>query len=311
MGKRILTALGIVIAIVLLGYVAQRLLFAGGDRSASSTAASGAAQPRPSAELDAARRRIVVQATEGTVERRTGDGSWQPLRKGDELGLHDQLRTGEASSARIELGETVSVVVADRTELNVAQLSSTLSRVRLDDGRIVSQVRGSKGFRFRVQVKGSDAVAESRSGKFAVLHRGAGAVTVAAQEGSVNVLAQRAGVRVQAGEQSVVAPGSPPSAPSRIPSSLLLKLGKPPPSRMRRKETTVTGETVAGATVVIDGKPTTVGADGKFTRTVSLREGANDIVVVVEDALGRRQEAALPRITVDSRAPNVAGKVIW
>jgi hypothetical protein len=63
--------------------------------------------------------------------------------------------------------------------------------------------------------------------------------------------------------------------------------------------------------VVIDGRPTMVGADGRFTRTVSLREGANDIVVVVEDALGRRQEASLPRITVDSRAPNVAGKVIW
>jgi hypothetical protein len=278
MGKRILTALGIVIAIVLLGYVAQRLLFAGDHMSASPAAGSAVAGPGLSGASAAARQRIVVQATEGTVERRTGDGSWQPLGKGDELGLHDQLRTGEGSSARIELGETVSVVVADRTELNVAQLSSTLSRVRLNDGRIVSQVRGGKGFRFRVQVKGSDAVAESRSGKFAVLRRGAGAVTVAAQEGSVNVSARQAGVRVQAGEQSVVAPGSPPSSPTKIPSSLLLKLGKPPPSRLRKKETTVTGETVAGVTVVIDGRPTMVGADGRFTRTVSLREGANDIV---------------------------------
>ena len=112
----------------------------------------------------------------------------------------------------------------------------------------MSKVRAAKGYRFRVQVRGTDAVAETAAGKFAVVRRGGGAVTVAAQEGAVNVKAQKQDVRVQAGELSVVNPGSAPSPPSKIPISLLLKLGKPP-SRLRKRETEITGETAPGAVV--------------------------------------------------------------
>jgi hypothetical protein len=174
----------------------------------------------------------------------------------------------------------------------------------------VSDVRASKGFRFRVQVKGSDAVAESGRGRFEVLKRGEAGVTVAAEQGSVMVTARDQGVRVEAGEQSVVEPGAAPTPPTKIPPSLLLKLGRPPPSRLKTAEATVTGETNPGATVVIDGVATTAGSSGQFTRSVTLREGTNDIVVVVEDALWRRKEARLPGITVD-RAPPVSGRVVW
>jgi len=307
MGRRVLLALAIVIAIVLAGYFVLRVMLGGGQPGPGPIASASASAARPA---DEARKRVVVRSAVGRIERRSGDGKWIQLRPGDEIGTKDQIRTAEGATASIDLGDAVTVDVAESTVLNVAELSSTLSRVRLDDGRIVSKVRGSKDYRFRVQVKGSDAVAETASGKFAVVRRGGGAVTVAAQEGAVNVKAQQQDVRVEAGEQSIVNPGSAPSPPSKIPTSLLLKLGKPP-SRLRTRETDIVGQTSPGAVVSINGVPMTVGADGNFTRKVALREGANDIVVVVEDALGRRKEAELPKITVDSRAPGVHGKVVW
>jgi len=309
MGRRVLLALAIVIAIVLAGYSVFRVLLGGGPGepgSIPSASASASAATAPSA----VRERVVVRSAAGTLERRGPDGKWIKLLPGDEISAKDQIRTGEGATASIDLGDTVTVDVAEQTVLNVAELSSTLSRVRLDDGRIVSKVRGTKGYRFRVQVKGSDAVAETASGRFAVMRRSGGAVTVAAQEGAVNVKAQQQDVRVEAGEQSVVNPGSAPSPPSKIPTSLLLKLGKPP-SRLRKRETEIAGETAPGAIVTINGVHTTAGSDGSFARTVALREGANDIVVVVEDVLGRRKEAELPKITVDSRAPGVRGTVVW
>ena len=308
MTRRILLAFGIVAVIVTLAFAVQRLVFSRGDDSGREAAASA---PTPDPSARAVEQRIVIREVSGTVERRGADGQWRPLASDDAVNPNDQIRTAPGSTARLEVGDLVSVVVAEQTELNVAELSSTLSRIRLEDGRIVSEVRGGHGYRFRVQVKGSDAVAETGSGKFAVLRRGEGSITVAAEEGSVNVSAQDQGVRVEAGEQSVVAPGAPPSPPTKLPTSLLLKLGKPPPSRTRKTETNVSGETNPGATVVINGVASTVGPDGKFTRVVTLREGSNDIVVVVEDAVGRHAEAQLPEVTVDSRAPRVRGNGEW
>jgi hypothetical protein len=309
MGRRVLLALAIVIAIVLAGYFVFRVLL-GGGRSEPGSVASASAAASAGSPADEARERVVVRSAVGRLERRGANGKWIQLRPGDEISAKDQIRTADGATASIDLGELVTVDVAESTVLNVAELSSTLSRVRLDDGRIVSKVHGSKGYRFRVQVKGSDAIAETGRGKFAVVRRGGGAVTVAAQEGAVNVKAQQQDVRVEAGEQSVVNPGSAPSPPSKIPTSLLLKLGRPP-SRLRKRETEIVGQTAPGAVVSINGVPMTVGSDGNFTRKVALREGANDIVVVVEDAIGRRKEAELPKITVDSRAPGVRGKVVW
>jgi hypothetical protein len=305
MAKRLSLALALVVVLVLLGVVVQwRWLAEPAPAPGGESASASAARP--------AHERILVREAVGKVERRGPDGKWQALATGDEINPSDELRTGAQSSARLDLGLSVVVTVADETELNVGELSSTLSRVRLDDGRIVSEVRGSKDFRFRVQVKGSEAVAEAaRGGKFAVLKRGEAGVTVASEQGSVLVVARNQGVRVGAGEQSVVEPGAAPSPPSRIPSSLLLKLGRPPLSRLQDSEIEVSGETNPGATVIIDGVAKVAGADGQFARAVTLREGRNDIVVTVEDALGRRREATLPNITVDRRAPGVSGKVVW
>jgi len=49
---------------------------------------------------------------------------------------------------------------------------------------------------------------------------------------------------------------------------------------------TVSGETEAGVKLTVGGTAVTVGADGKFTAKVTLREGGNDIIIVAKDNAG-------------------------
>lgn len=307
MPRRVALAALVVLALVTAAYLAQRLLFA--PQAELSTGVSSAAAVQSPARQE--RQRILVHEVRGQVEFRRGDGPWRPLHRSEELNQHDEIRTSVQARALIELGPSVTVELAPRTQVNIAELSATLSRVRLQDGRIASTVQQSEGFRFRVQVQGSGAVAETEAGRFTVMRRGSGPVAVAAEEGSVSVAAAGTRVEVGAGEQSLVVGGLAPTPPSRIPTSLLLKLGRPPPSRQRATEARVTGQTTPGAALLINGEVAPVAGNGEFSITVALHQGENEIVVEVEDVVGRRKQEKLPKVTVDATPPGLGAKVLW
>ena len=307
MGKRTLVALGIVAAVFAAGYlVCNRAIDS--DKTAAVVLDAAPVVVADAATVIAGGR-VVVTAVAGTVERRNPDGSWVALEQGAELSLDDVIRTSEDGTARLDLGDAATVAVAEATEFTVAEVSASLSRVRLEDGRVTAKVYGQTGSRLKVEVKGSDAVAESGRGEFSVLSDGAGQVAVAAKEGTVALSAAGKTVEVGAGQQSVVAKGSGPSAPEKIPPSLFLKVrggGKV----QRARETTIRGTTRRGAIVSINGVRAPVGDDGGFETRVALREGENQVRVEVVDVSGRRQEKSVG-VTVDSKPPDVSGEVDW
>lgn len=310
MGKRLLAALLVACVLVAIGVLVERLLRAQDVGSSephrgSYGAFATAEGPLPSAPLAS------TLETRGSVERRSDGGSWRTLTAGEPVDINDDVRTGSSSSARLQLGPQVTVELAESTGINVAQLSETLSRIRLQDGRVVSEVRSGAGFRFRVQVQGNNAQAESRAGRFAVLRRAGAPAVFAAEHGTVDVTGSGATVSLKPGEQTQVVDGGAPAAPTRLPTSLLLKLGRPPPSRLRARQVAITGETSPGAVVRVGSKVAAPDAAGKFATKVALVDGPNEILVEVEDVAGRRQRAKLPTITVDTRAPHVAAKVLW
>lgn len=276
------------------------------DRGVLATLKS-APEPAAAAQSD----RVGVLELKGTVEYRHAGGKWRTLEPGTPLDIRGEVRTGSGSMARLRLGSAVTVELADSTAINIAQLSETLSRIRLQDGRVVSEVDAERGVRLRVQVQGTDAEAETGSGRFAVMRRGNTPAVFASERGNLEVAAAGKTVDVRPGEQTVVSPGRAPSQPTRIPPSLLLKLGTPPPSRMRERKVLIAGMTAPGAAVRAGGSVATADSEGRFSNAVSLVDGPNEIVVEVEDVLGRRTRGALPRIVVDSSAPRVRGKVVW
>ncbi len=77
-----------------------------------------------------------------------------------------------------------------------------------------------------------------------------------------------------------------------------------PASPTNQKKTTITGQTEPGATVIVNGKTVTVGADGKFKADVELKEGENVISVVVKDAAGNVTTQTVT-VVLDTKKPDL------
>src|SRR6185369_16199087 len=105
----------------------------------------------------------------------------------------------------------------------------------------------------RLEAKGSDAIVETRGGRFSMLSDGHGQVAVATETGQVRLQAKGKEVSVGAGTQSIVQPGSAPKAPSPIPKSLLLKVAAPGRPVQREPEHDVEGTATPGSVVRVKG----------------------------------------------------------
>ncbi len=307
MPKRPFILGGLIAVLVLIGMFVQRSVLSEKPATPAAAAQEVVAAQRQTPPAKKALRATLKESS-GTVEVRDAEGNWRRLHPGQQLKVDDVIRTAPNCRASLVLGENVVVEIAEATTLSVKQVSRTLSRVALDDGRVVSKVQGKSDFRFRVEIRNSKAVAETASGEFGVLKRGSQPTAVAAKTGSVDLRSERGSVKVNAGEMSTVSDRGAPAAPSKIPSSLFLKFA-PAPMVSNKKKFELKGTTTPGASVVVAGRRSTADARGKFTQRVALKQGENEILVVVEDPLGRRASAA-PKITVRA-GPKVEGEVQW
>jgi len=316
MGRLLPLALAIVVVLVVGALVLARVIFPETSPAPTGPGATGptAALPKGAGAAVAVPATIagVIEVVSGVAERRAPGGSWQALRGGDVVNEDDAIRTVDNSEVTLKLGDSVTVDIASSTDVRVGQISRTLSRIRLDDGRVASVVRGGAGFKFRVEVRDSQAVAETGSGDFAVLRGPKGAVAVAASKGKVKLSAADKDVTVGEGQQAIVTPGGSPSQPTDLPAALLLELGPPPPATTMDNTVTVTGRTNPGVILNIHGRAVVPAGDGSFQHEVVVTEGENIIKVSVLDVVGRKKSAVLPKITVTPRvrtAPST--EVVW
>lgn len=314
MNKRLAIAAALILIVFTGGYLVYGAIF-GGEQQASvsidaGTSTTPAADATVAAPPDKAPAKVVVTSVTGAVERKREDGTWAPVAEGEELSLEDEVRTGPGGAVVLELGDTATVDVSERTGVAISELSETLSRVRLQEGRISTKVHGRDDVRLRVEVSGTDAVAETTDGEFSVLSSGTGQVTVASNEGDVAFSANGETVEVKSGQQSVARPNLPPSPPQEIPASFYLKVNSSARGPQRQKTTTVRGRTTPGAVVSINGVREAVDDKGRFSTSVTLVEGRNQITVAVEDVTGRSTEKSVG-VVVDSRPPDVKTGVEW
>lgn len=241
---------------------------------------------------------------QGTVEIRQPDGSWRQAAKGDRLKDSDAVRTLDGSVAVLVGGEAWEVRMEPGTEVSVDELTASISRILLANGMATARVKGDARHTFQVRASGSDAVARTSNGTFAISNNGAGTVAVGTREGEVELSGSGKVVIVRAGQQSIVRPGEGPSAPVEIPSSLLLKVKWPDKSLLRSKRLVVAGETAPGAHVEIAGHVVRAGADGRFSAPVPLSEGRNRIQVRAV-SVGGVQAASDASLQVDTSPPKV------
>jgi hypothetical protein len=304
MGKRVAIAASIAAVVIVLGAVLYNGLFSQEQTSASRLRSTDASLAPSDAEPRRLETEVRVVEIDGAVDREV-DGQWIAVKAGDVLTATDSIRTRQDGRAVLDVGG-VTVELDQVSELS----RIVATRVELSQGRVSARVPSGRDTEFGVAVEGSDAVAETRSGAFAVLADGEGAATVAAVEGSVRVTAKDKTVEVPAGRQSIVASGAEPGAPTAIPESLFLKVQKPRRRLQRSKKLSLSGTTIPGAVLTVNGQRVEVDTEGRFTAVVPLEEGENRVVVQTRDVSGRSDSADVG-IKVDTRGPDVGGSVTW
>jgi hypothetical protein len=287
------------------GLVLRDLLFS--ERSGPvliSMAGAGSDAARAPAQL-------TVRSVEGHVERRGRDGEqWQPLSPNASVSEQDSVRTDEGASAVLSGEGGLEIALAEQSELAMLTLKSDQAKVRVERGRL-SAATGKSGNKLSVGARDNDAWVEAKQGAFAVLRDGDGQLAVAVTKGDVAVTAQQTSVQVTAGEQSIVPRNQPPAKPTRIPTSLFLKVARAGPGRVNQRSTELSGLTSPGAAVFVNGAAVVTDATGAFTAKVSLQEGRNQLHVSVHDVLGRSRKEQLADVTVDTQPPKLKGKTVW
>jgi hypothetical protein len=176
-------------------------------------------------------------------------------------------------------GERWEVRIEPGTEVEVGELSDSISRILLSTGMAHARVKGSNRHAFEVKASQGDAVARTDGGVFSISHNGEGTVAVGTQEGEVEFLGKGKVVIVRAGQGSIIRPGQAPSDPTPLPSSLLLKVALPASAIDKKRKIVVTGQTTPGSHVTVSGRKAPVDAEGKFKLPIVLGEGKHKIEV--------------------------------
>jgi hypothetical protein len=305
MTRSVLIALGVVIAVFGMGLMLRNQLFT--DRNSQPVLVPmGAAGSDPVCPAQ-----LTVRRVEGHVERRGANGEqWQPLAPNASVSEQDSVRTDEGASAVLSGESGMEIEIAEQSELAMLALKGDQAKVVVERGRL-SAAMGTGATKLSVSARDNDAWVEAKQGAFAVLRDGDGQLAVAVTEGDVAVTAQQTRVQVAAGEQSIVPRNQPPEKPTRIPTSLFLKVSRSGPSRVNQHTTELSGLTSPGAAVFVNGAAVTTDATGAFTAKVSLQEGKNELHVAVRDAMGRSRKEQLADVTVDTQPPKLKGKTVW
>jgi hypothetical protein len=252
---------------------------------------------------------LTLSQMDGRVEIRHGQEGWTPASVGDALKASDAVRTPVGGSAILTGGDAYEVRMDGATDVEVGELTDSISRLMLGAGMATATVHGGK-HTFEVRAAHTDAVARTREGTFAISSNGQGTVAVGTEAGQVELSGHGRVVIVRAGEESVVHAGSAPTAPSKIPSSLLLKVQWPAQRELATRAVLIRGTAEPGAQVEVAGHPVTVGDDGHFSHRVRLAEGKNALTVRAR-AVGKRDQRERRDLRVDTTAPKAVIHPKW
>lgn len=221
------------------------------------------------------------------------------------VGVDEQLRTGQGSTAVLSAGEDTEIRVEPSSSLVVRGVADDVLSVELEDGRVRADVRGG---RRALRVQSGDRAVQTVDGAVAVAVED-GVFAVEVQRGTASTEGLGPDRELSAGGRVVGLPDGS-SALGEIPDALLVDVAWPTERRTRAEVTTVRGRTAPGARVTLTGgvRPVTVRADaeGAFEVELSLREGAHPVLVEAVDPFGRRvtEDATLER---DTTPPIIRG----
>lgn len=228
-----------------------------------------------------------VAEVEGPVEAFQG-GQWYVVQAGDRVSLKDIIRVPRGARALLRRGGT-EVEVQENGDFRLESvLAESASFGVLRGGRVVANV-GAEGESLEITARETRSVNQGPA-RWVVSQLPGGQVSVRAARGSVRFGAQGKEVRVAQGTESTAQPGQPPSDPEPIPVDILLSVIWPEIDR-EAETVQVKGKAAASSRVTVNGRETTVAADGTFSVPVKVGPSPSRIDVIAEDPLGQKKAA--------------------
>ncbi len=172
---------------------------------------------------------LEVQPASATVLNVQGEAELQPasggapveLETGHSLGIGDEIRTGAGGSVTVEFADGSRLLVQPQSILSMDALSSYRdtgmvdTRLRLQGGRVESEVTPSRGPGSRYEIITPAAVAAVRGTHFRTGAGNAGDDSTMSEvlEGGIGLAASGQSLGIPAGFGSVVRAGEPPAPP--------------------------------------------------------------------------------------------------
>jgi hypothetical protein len=241
---------------------------------------------------------FVIAEVDGVVEVRR-NGTWAPVAAGDTITQTEAIKTAALGHATLRSGEGDELVLQPRVELEVGALGRTVTELTLTRGKVrAAPAAGSE--RFQITSYGARTSAPGGA-RFTVFADARGAVTVASEDGEVKVLAREREVTLHPREETYVAPGNPPAAPTVIPDAVFVTVAWPE-GELHAKSATLRGRARPGTQVSVNGEDAPVAADGTFVAQVPLANGKNPVRVVAEAMDGKKAERS-GSVQADTKGP--------
>jgi FecR protein len=235
---------------------------------------------------------LQVESLAGTVTFRQGKTS-QAAQVGTRLqAIGDTLVTGKSSSAVLAVDTQIGTVsVSESTTLQINKLEAlpsggmvTLLRILAGQARL--QLRPFTNPDSRLEIETPAGISGVRGTIFGVSVQPNGVTGIATLEGRVVAEAQGQQVSIDAGLQSLIVPGEPPTQPTALQESTQLRLIAL--NRVRRGEVEIVGQIDTVNLLVIEEEVQNVEPDGTFTIRRSLPADRR-IAATVITPLGKKQ----------------------
>lgn len=211
----------------------------------------------------------------------------------------EAIQTGVRSSAVLAVDTNIGVVnVSENTRVRIQELQvrpngGRVTKLQITGGQVRLQVRPFTNPGSQLQIETPAGVSAVRGTQFGIIVHPDGRTGVATSEGSVVTQAQGKEVVVDAGFQSVMIPGEPPSPaiPLKQDSGLKLLLL----TRVGNTRARIIGQVDPINLAIVEKRTLVTDRSGKFDITLTLPSNRR-IEAVVKTPLGKQQvyELAVP-----------------
>ena len=253
---------------------------------------------------------MVVSAEEAALESKSY-GAATDLQPGQVIDVDDVVRTAANGRAALQYGDGAQLMLAESTSLRVVAVDASGVAIDVDEGEVTARVRQGAP---PLNVTSQSRTIRATNADFTVMVSGLGDVSAYATRGQLGLQGF--------GPKDKLSPGLAAHTNENgeliveaVNEGLLLDVSWPEEERTRLSEVEVTGRTGPFATVTVVGEDSQVrvrsDGEGRFSVKVKLREGVNEVRLMVRDIAGREVER-VQRVRRDSTAPVIqAAEVVW